>query len=256
MATEVFTKEQQAFGQFNGGEILENKPLGFPQDGGRLSQYSNLFYWAHAWTPGTKSLIGEHPHRGFEILSFVLEGSVSHYDNKVGEWQPLEAGDVQIIRSGSGVRHAEMVNKSSAFFQIWFDPNLSESLSHDPSYDNYKADVFPLTSGNGITKIVYKGDDSPLNMLTPGVEIYELKVEGGSYSIPLNQETIRSTYLLEGDLTLEGFSLKVDDFVLTDNSNDFVIASENGARLFVIDTPLQPGYRTYAESRGIGRGKA
>ena len=51
MAVKAYTKENQANGNFNGGEILEKKPIGFPQDGGMLRPYSNLFYWAHAWAP-------------------------------------------------------------------------------------------------------------------------------------------------------------------------------------------------------------
>ena len=65
MTIKVIPVEKQGNGQFNAGQILENKPLGFPQDGGEVKPYSNLFYWAHAWTPGEKSLIGEHPHQGF-----------------------------------------------------------------------------------------------------------------------------------------------------------------------------------------------
>ena len=53
MSISIYTKENQADGNFNYGEILEKKPIGFPQDGGKLKPYSNLFYWAHAWTPGT-----------------------------------------------------------------------------------------------------------------------------------------------------------------------------------------------------------
>ena len=71
MSVEIFTKEQQARGSFNNGEILEYKPIGFPQDGGFLKPYSNLFYWAHAWTPGEKSTIGLHPHQGFETVSYT-----------------------------------------------------------------------------------------------------------------------------------------------------------------------------------------
>ena len=51
MAIKIFKKDNQANGNFNGGEILEKKPIGFPQDGGKLRPYSNLFYWAHAWAP-------------------------------------------------------------------------------------------------------------------------------------------------------------------------------------------------------------
>ena len=50
MNLKIYNISEQAKGNFNNGEILENKPIGFPQDGGKLKPYSNLFYWAHAWT--------------------------------------------------------------------------------------------------------------------------------------------------------------------------------------------------------------
>ena len=57
MSISIYTKENQADGNFNYGEILEKKPIGFPQDGGNLKPYSNLFYWAHAWAPTEDSII-------------------------------------------------------------------------------------------------------------------------------------------------------------------------------------------------------
>ena len=42
---------------------------------------SNLFYWAHA-TATKDSTIGLHPHKGFEILTYVLKGKIRHYDLK------------------------------------------------------------------------------------------------------------------------------------------------------------------------------
>ena len=113
MSISIYTKENQADGSFNYGEILEKKPIGFPQDGGKLKPYSNLFYWAHAWTPGTKSTIGLHPHQGFEICSFVLKGNINHFDTKQNKWIPLKEGDVQIIRSGNGISHAEEIDDNS-----------------------------------------------------------------------------------------------------------------------------------------------
>ena len=57
MKVNFYPPSVQASGNFNFGEILEKKPIGFPQDGGLLKPFSNLFYWAHAWTPGKRSTI-------------------------------------------------------------------------------------------------------------------------------------------------------------------------------------------------------
>ena len=80
MKIEIYQIKDQAKGNFNNGEILENKPIGFPGENGKLKPYSNIFYWAHAWTTNKKSTIGLHPHKGFEICSFVLKGKINHYD--------------------------------------------------------------------------------------------------------------------------------------------------------------------------------
>ena len=72
MSVKITTKENQASGSFAGGVILENKPIGFPQDRGQQKPYSNIFYWANAWSD-KGGLIGEHPHKMFEIMSFILD---------------------------------------------------------------------------------------------------------------------------------------------------------------------------------------
>lgn len=68
MAIRRIPLSQQGVGNFNNGEIVENKPIGFPRDGSLLQPYSNLFYWAHA-KARTDSAIGLHPH---QALKFVL----------------------------------------------------------------------------------------------------------------------------------------------------------------------------------------
>ena len=172
----IISKENQAKGNFNNGEILENKPIGFPQDGGTVKPYSNLFYWAHAWTPGKKSKIGLHPHKGFEICSFILKGNINHYDNKIDDWITLDEGDVQIIRSGSGISHAEEIDENSEIFQIWFIPDLSVSLYENASYNDYKKDEFPVESNQNFTKKIIKGNKSPLSMNSEKIEINQYEI--------------------------------------------------------------------------------
>ena len=247
MSLEIYKKEQQAAGQFNDGAILENKPIGFPQDNGQLKPYSNILYWAHAWTPGGKSLIGEHPHQGFEILSFVIKGSIKHYDTKLRQWQELGEGDVQIIRAGNGISHAELVQANSAFFQIWFDPNLTVSLKEDASYNNYKISSFKVEESNSVKVKHYTGKNSPLEMSSNGVEIYEIVVENSSYSLPLDRSKTRSFYVLDGELKANSINLRQHDFGRFQDEEILHLSTANKVRVFVIDLLKDPGYVTYAQ---------
>ena len=114
MTINLYPKKTQVDGSFNFGEILEKKPIGFPHDNGQLKPYSNIFYWAHAFTSNKKSTIALHPHKGFEILTFVIKGKINHYDTKLKNWIQLEEGDVQVIRSGSGISHSCLLYTSDA----------------------------------------------------------------------------------------------------------------------------------------------
>ena len=172
MGISVYEKSDQASGSFNQGEILEKKPIGFPQDGGRLKPYSNIFYWAHAWTSDKKSTIGLHPHRGFEICSFVLKGKINHFDTVQNKWIPLEEGDVQVIRSGSGISHSEEICDNSEIFQIWFDPDLSKTLTKYLSFPceflrSTKTLIFSLSIILFFISNLYIGSDKPPAAIFP-----------------------------------------------------------------------------------------
>jgi redox-sensitive bicupin YhaK (pirin superfamily) len=247
MAITIVPKELQANGQFNGGAIMEKKPIGFPQDGGGgVKPYSNLFYWAHAWSD-KGSLIGEHPHKGFEILSFVLEGDIEHYDSKLRGWKPLKKGDAQIIRAGNGISHAEKVNAKSEIFQIWFDPNLEKTLTKPATYNDYPDAEFPVTKQNGMTIKTFKGENSPLQMDTEGVSIKEFTLSEGQHKLPLDKNSVYSVFVVGGTVLAENNLMKKGDYAIIKEIESANISASVESKLFVIETPLSPSYRTYAE---------
>jgi hypothetical protein len=246
MAIEIFEKEQQAHGAFNQGEILENKPIGFPQDGGTLRPYSDLFYWAHAYTGAKQSEIGLHPHKGFEILSFVLQGSIEHYDTQFKEWKKLNAGDVQIIRAGSGISHAERLMPHTAMFQIWFDPGLQNSLQKEASYQDYPGHLFPVTESPGQRCTLYREDGGPLEMDSPAT-IKKMEFQAGRQHLALKESEICSLYIIEGAATLNGRDAGQDAFALISEEKELNIETRSPASLFMIQTPLSLPYISYRE---------
>ena len=249
MSISIYTKENQADGNFNYGEILEKKPIGFPQDGGKLKPYSNLFYWAHAWTPGTKSTIGLHPHQGFEICSFVLKGNINHFDTKQNKWIPLKEGDVQIIRSGNGISHAEEIDDNSEIFQIWFDPDLSKSLKKEASYDDYSSKDFKLIDkGNRCFKVIV-GEGSPMHMDSENVCINEHYLNEGNHSFEIGKDLIHSYFIIDGEIILDNKKLEKGTFFTVSSENEVVFESSETAKIFEIISPLNPSYRTYSQLR-------
>lgn len=241
MAVRIIPKEQQAHGAFNGGEIVENKPIGFPQDHSSVRPYSSLFYWAHARAV-TDSTIGLHPHQGFEICSFVLKGEIRHFDTKLNDWRPLSAGDVQIIRAGNGISHSEWMGRDGEMFQIWFDPNLRKTLSQPASYDDYRAADLPVRNHENTRVITIAGEGSPMSMDTPGVQIYRISLDG-EYTLLLPSGSMASLYLISGAASVGGQSLNVSDFGVVYMEDSAVFSGQGD--IFVIVSPVQPGYATY-----------
>jgi len=237
---EVFTKKEQAYGEFNDGEIIENKPIGFPMDGGKLKPYSNLFYWAHA-TATTDSTIGLHPHKGFEIISVVLNGSIKHYDTLMQKWIGLEEGAVQVIQSGSGVSHSEAIQKDASIFQIWIDPDINKALSEPARYKDYQPNCFPY-KGN---KKMIIGGDSPVQIKAEGIEMFQMKLEKEVFSMKLDAKQYYSFYILSGEAKMQTVKLKTDDFLKVFDESQIKMDIDKTAILFCISSPKQVSYPTY-----------
>jgi redox-sensitive bicupin YhaK (pirin superfamily) len=64
-----------------------------------------------------------HPHADMEIITYVRDGAITHQDN-MGNKGRTEAGDVQVMSAGSGIRHSEynLEDELTRIFQIWIEP--------------------------------------------------------------------------------------------------------------------------------------
>ena len=65
-----------------------------------------------------------HPHAAMEIITYVRKGAITHEDS-LGNTGRTEAGDVQVMSAGSGIRHAEFNREpvATTLFQIWIEPH-------------------------------------------------------------------------------------------------------------------------------------
>jgi redox-sensitive bicupin YhaK (pirin superfamily) len=73
-----------------------------------------------------KSGFPPHPHADMEIITYVRSGAITHQDS-LGNTGRTEAGDVQVMSAGSGIRHAEynLEDETTRIFQLWIQPRTS-----------------------------------------------------------------------------------------------------------------------------------
>jgi redox-sensitive bicupin YhaK (pirin superfamily) len=247
MAIKKYSKSEQAYGEFNGGGIIENKPIGFPQGGGGGSHpYSNIFYWAKA-VAIEDSTIGEHPHQAFEILSFVLDGKIEHYDSHNQKWFPLEKGDVQVIKSGNGIYHSEKMYKDSVMFQIWFNPDINVTLKQQATYSDHKAEDFDIIEEGNIEKKKMLGNGSPIQLVSEDVTVEQWKVPSESKT-NIDSNKYHSVYILSGSGEINGENVTADDYLVISDENELVIDSNEELELFYISSPKELSHDTYYQS--------
>ncbi|KMS56338.1 pirin [Novosphingobium barchaimii LL02] len=87
--------------------------------------WGNLRVWNDD-TIAPKTGFPPHPHRDMEIITYVREGAITHEDD-LGNKGRTEAGDVQVMSAGTGVRHSEynLEDVTTRIFQIWIIPTRS-----------------------------------------------------------------------------------------------------------------------------------
>jgi redox-sensitive bicupin YhaK (pirin superfamily) len=113
--------------------------------------------------PGEAKGAPDHPHRGFETVTYMLEGRFEHRDSR-GHAGKLGPGDVQWMTAGSGVVHSEMPEKEFARiggrlhgFQLWVNLPRQDKFSK-PYYQEIPSSKIPLVTNRDVTARIIAGD--------------------------------------------------------------------------------------------------
>ena len=235
MKLHIKTKEEQHNVAIFGGRLLENKPLADDP------QYSNLIYWANVEAI-EEATFPMHPHEGIEILTFIFEGGLEHFDTATNKWTPLPADAVQHIQAGSGLQHSEKYIKGSRAFQIWFDPDFSKSLKKAPYYKDYQADAFKWVNEKGLEVKNYVGKDAPIQTDAHGISAKRYKIPKGTHSLNLDNNSFHSLYLMEGLLNIGGIEMLKDSFTKINGLEKIDFTALENSEVFILQSPVKISY--------------
>jgi quercetin 2,3-dioxygenase len=255
MEVKIIKPQDQANGQFDGGIIKEQKPIGFPGEGSLINRLGPLFYWAWGNSQGPAE-IGLHPHQGFEIITYVIEGKAYHRDT-MGTESVVGAGGTQLMQTGSGVSHAEALKEPSEALQIWFEPHLSQAVKRTPTYSQYDSNDFSLTDKDGVTIKTILGNDSPMKIVTDA-QMWDIRIPNGTvYTHSLLQNRTIAGLVIRGDGALivdtnQPTRFTHKDFVIVQSGQGGEVAIQaldKDLRIFLIEVPTELDYPLYNKRR-------
>ena len=192
------------------GDLVTRRPLPGPQIG-QLDPFLFLnHHGPQTYAPNNRGLpFGPHPHRGFETVTFILEGELAHLDSG-GHESIIRAGGVQWMTAGSGLVHAEVSPESfkraggpMEILQLWV--NLPSRLKMTPpAYVGLQADAIPkiaLNGGQATAELIsgwLDGEIGPITSLT-GVEMSVVRFEaGGVARLPAPADRSVFFYVVSG----------------------------------------------------------
>jgi redox-sensitive bicupin YhaK (pirin superfamily) len=160
--------------------------------------------------PGEAKGAPDHPHRGFETVSYMLAGDLEHKDSR-GHAGRLRAGDVQWMTAGAGVVHAEMPSREFARtggrmhgFQLWVNLPKRDKMMK-PRYQEIPNSQIPkATSADGLVKVSViageaMGEKAVIETRTPIIYLHYRIEPGGAAVQQMPSAYNAFAYVVEGE---------------------------------------------------------
>jgi redox-sensitive bicupin YhaK (pirin superfamily) len=183
-----------------------------------------------------------HPHRGFETVTYMINGFMQHRDS-LGQGGQLVAGSAQWMTAGHGIVHSEMPNPDGNVFwglQLWVNLPRAQKLMK-PRYQNVAPDRIPELSVAGAPVRLVAGalgnERGPVDGISVQPTLLDIKLPaGGRFEHELPREHTVFAYVLEGTADLGSTASTVSAGQIAVFSPGQVVAarSGNGARLLLV----------------------
>ncbi|MDQ7733898.1 pirin family protein [Halomonas sp. SpR1] len=237
------------------GDLTTRRPLPGPG----LDQLDPFLFLNHhgpqTYPANNRGLpFGPHPHRGFETVTFILEGSLAHADSTKHQ-SVINAGGVQWMTAGSGIVHAEISPPEFLrdggpleILQLWVNLPARLKMS-EPRYVGLQQESIPAIAlpGGGELNLIagqWQGDAGPIDTLT-GIFMSTLRLPAGSREqLPVAPGRQVFLYVVEGNVEVGGEPVQPHHLIEVDRDGERLdIEASSDARLLfghgdVIDEPV------------------
>ena len=194
--------------------------------------WGNLRVWNDD-TIRSKTGFPHHPHAEMEIITYVRDGAITHEDS-LGNKGRTEAGDVQVMSAGSGIRHAEynVEDEDTRIFQIWILPDERGGKPY------WNAKPFPKTDRANELVVLASGRDGDGDVLPIRADARVLGATlTAGQSITYKTDPDRHLYLVpaKGQVSIEDVDLKARDGAAITQVDTLTITAREDAEIVLVD---------------------
>ena len=249
MSTRNLQRVIQAVPTSDGAGVKLRRSLGQSQDA-RLDPFLMLDHFSTDNADDYIAGFPAHPHRGFETVTYMLDGHMQHKDH-LGNTGELKSGAVQWMTAGRGIIHSEMPQQEQGRmrgFQLWINLPAKEKMK-TAAYRDIQPDEIPVVelSGGGRVKVIAgeltldgRRIEGPIRGSTTDPLYLDVELPAGaSFSQPIRTGDNAFVYPFEGSVEI-GPSGAVrplrthDAGVLSDGDEVVLTAGPQGARMILL----------------------
>ncbi|QDM18649.1 pirin family protein [Tardiphaga sp. vice352] len=174
-----------------------------------------------------------HPHANMEIITYVREGAITHQDS-LGNKGRTEAGDVQVMSAGSGIRHSEynLEPGTTKIFQIWIEPKV------EGGQPCWGAKPFPKADRSGSFVTIASGfaADTAALPIRADARVMATSLKSGE-TVPYALDAARNGYLVPatGSVEINGVFVNTRDGVAIHDEANVTITALEDFELVLVD---------------------
>lgn len=182
----------------------------------------------------------DHPHRGFETVTYMLKGNMRHRDNTGAEGL-LRPGSIQWMTAGRGIVHSEMPEQTEgemSGFQLWVNLPAKDKMCQ-PRYQDIEPESVPVVeTADGATVRVlageFDGQTGPVAGIAADPVYFDIALTpGGAFSYALAEGHTAFVFVFDGSIEIAGAPVDVQELAIL-NDGDSVTATSNGGGRFIL----------------------
>lgn len=215
--------------------------------GGQISELDPFLLLDNFGTENPDDYIAgfpSHPHRGFETVTYMIDGQMRHKDS-TGAEGVLGPGSVQWMTAGRGIVHSEMPEQKEgrmSGFQLWVNLPAKDKMCV-PRYQNIDPEDVPTVDLGRVTLRVLAGEvrgpNGPVAGPVSGVATDPVYIDvaleaGGSFEQPITEGHTAFVYVFDGDVDVSGKEVTQHHLAILSDGDRVRLSSEHGGRAILV----------------------